>query len=55
MQGVVGICATLEVILILLLLYCFVLRMGDHNDVINHVNPWKNQCKPWGRITQENN
>ena len=29
--------------------------MGDYTDVITHVNPRKNQCKPWGKITQEKN
>ena len=35
----VGFCATLEVILIVISLYCFVPLTGDHTDVIIHVNP----------------
>ena len=48
LRGSVGFCATSEVILIVILLYCFVPPTRDHTDVIIHVNPWKNQCKPWG-------
>ena len=35
----VGFCATLEHILTVILLYCFVPPMEDHTDVIIHVNP----------------
>ena len=42
----VGICATLEVILIVLVLYFLVPATGDYTDVIIHINPRKNQCKP---------
>ena len=44
----VGFCATTEAILNVILSYCFVPPTGNRTDVIIHVNPWKNQCKPWG-------
>ena len=49
--GFVGNCATLEVILIVRVLYFLVLPTRYYIDVITHVNPRKNQCKPWGNIT----
>ena len=39
LRGSVGFCATSEVILIVILLYCFVPPTGDHTNVIIHVNP----------------
>ena len=53
MRGSVENCATSEVILIVLVLYFLVPPTGDYNDVITHVNPRKNQCKPWGRLSKE--
>ena len=47
--------STSKVILIVLVLYFLVPPTGDYTDVITHINPRKNQCKPWGNITQENN
>ena len=29
--------------------------MGDYIDVIAHVNPRKNQCRPWRNNRQEKN
>ena len=55
MVAFVGICATSEVILIVLVLYFLVPPTGVHTDAITHINPRKNQCKPWGKNTQENN
>lgn len=46
-----GICKTSEVILIVLLLYFLVPPMRDYIDI----NPWKNQCKPWGRLHKKKN
>ena len=46
-----GICTTSEVILIVLLLYFLVPPTRDYIDI----NPWKNQCKPWGRLHKKNN
>ena len=51
LRGSVGICTILEVILIVLLLYFLVPPMGDYIDI----NPWKNQCKPWGRLHKKKN
>ena len=51
----VGNCATLEVILIVLVLYFLVPSTGDYTNVITHVNPRNNQCKPWGKNPQEKN
>ena len=42
----IGICATLEVILIILVLYFLVPPTRDYTNVITHVNPRNNQCKP---------
>ena len=47
----VGNCATSKVILIVLVLYFLVPPTGDYTDVITHVNPRKNQCKPQGKNT----
>ena len=41
MRGSVGFCATLEAILIVLVLYLLVPPTGDYTVVIIH-------CKPWG-------
>ena len=51
----VGNCATSEVILIVLVLHFLVPPTGVHTDVITHVNPRKNQCKPWGKNPREKN
>ena len=50
LRGSVGICATSEVIFVVLVLYFLVPPTGDYTDAITHVNPKKNQCKPWERI-----
>ena len=55
LRGSVGNCATSEVILIVLVLYFLVPPTGVHIDVTTHVNPRKNQCKPWGKSKQEKN
>ena len=55
LRGSVGNCATLEVILIVLVLYILVPPTGDYIDVITYANPRKNQCKLCRKITQENN
>ena len=55
LRGSVGNYATSEVILIVLVLYFLVPPTRDYTDVITHVNPRKNQCKPRGNNTQENN
>ena len=55
MRGSVGNRATLEDILIVLILYFLVPPTGDYTDVITHVNPRKKQCKPRGRLRKENN
>ena len=53
MRGSVGNYATLEVFLSVLVLYFLVPPTRDYTDVINHVNPRNNQCKPWIKNTQE--
>ena len=55
LRGSVGNCATLEVILIVLVLYFLVPPTRDYTDVITHVNPRNNQCKPWEILSKENN
>ena len=50
----VGNCATSKVILIVLVLYFLVPPMGVNIDVSTHVNPRKNQCKPWGKNKEKN-
>ena len=55
LRGSVGICATSEVIIIVLVLYFFVPPTRDCTDVTTHVNPRNNQCKAWGTNTQEKN
>ena len=49
--GTIAICATLEVILIVLVLYFLVPPTGDYNNVCTHVNPRNNQCKPQRKNT----
>ena len=51
----VGNCATSEVILVALVLYFLAPPTRDYIDVITHVNPRKNKCKPWIRLSKENN
>ena len=45
-EYLVEICATSEVILIVLVLYFLAPPTRDYTDVITHVNPRKNQSKP---------
>ena len=54
LRGIVRICATSEVIIIVLVLCFPIPPTGDYIEVITHVNPIKNQCKPWGRLHKEN-
>ena len=55
LRGSVGICANSEVIFIVLVLYFLVPPTGVHANTITHVNPIKDQSKPWGKNTQEKN
>ena len=41
--------------LFLLYLYFLVAPTGHYTNVFTHVNPRKNQCKPWENNTQEKN
>ena len=55
LKSTVVICATSEVILIVLVLYFIVPPTRAYIDVFTHVSPINNQCKPWGKNPQENN
>ena len=48
-------CANSEFILIVIVFYFLVPPTRFHIDVTTHVNPRKNQCKPWGKNEQEKN